>query len=86
MTEKELLESLELFAHKLKNPVHAAVLNLDVLKVKLKKGSKDAQTLKHLEIVATEVERVRDLVDAYFRYMKMSDKQKAKIDLRSLLS
>lgn len=86
MTEKELLESLDLFAHKLKNPVHAAVLNLDVLKVKLKKASMDDQTMKHVEIVAKEIERVRDLVNAYFKYMKMSDKQKAKTDLRSLLS
>lgn len=86
MTEKELANSLELFAHKLKNPVHAAVLNLDVLKVKVKKETKDPQTLKHLDIVAKEVQRVRELVDKYADYMKLSDKQRAKTDLRKLLS
>lgn len=86
MTEKELAESLELFSHKLKNPVHAAVLNLDVLKMKIKKETKDPQTLKHLEIVAREVQRVRDLVDKYSAYIKMSDRKKSKTDLRKLLS
>jgi len=86
MTEKELLNSLELFAHKIKNPVHAAALNLDVLKVKLKKETKNPQTLKHLDIVAKEVQRVQELVEKYFQYIKLSDKQKSKTDLLKLLS
>ncbi len=86
MTEKELTESLELFSHKLKNPVHAAVLNLDVLKVKIKKETKNPQTLKHLEIVNREVQRVRELVDNYSAYIKLSDRKKSKTDLRKLLS
>jgi nitrogen fixation/metabolism regulation signal transduction histidine kinase len=85
MDEKELVKSLEIFAHKIKNPVHSVVINLDVLKVKLRKQIKDQQTLKHLEIVTSEVKRLNEILSKYLDYLKMSDKEKAKVDLRKLL-
>ena len=85
MDEKELVKSLELFAHKIKNPIHSVVINLDVLKVKLQKQVKDQQTLKHLEIATSEVKRLSNMVSTYLNYLKKSDKEKAKVDLRKLL-
>lgn len=85
MNERELLKSLEIFSHKLKNPLHAAGINLDVLKVKLKKQKVDKQTLQHLTIVDSEIKRVNQLVQIYFDYLKLSDKDKKKTDLKKLL-
>ena len=78
MNEKELKSSLELFAHKLKNPIHAAVINLDVLKVKLSKQGTDKKTLKHVEIAAAEVQRISVIVQKYFDYLKLSDSERKK--------
>lgn len=85
MDEKELVKSIEIFAHKIKNPLHALVINLDVLKVKLQKQLKDRQTFKHLEIVKSEVKHLSEIVTKYLDYLKLSDKEKSKIDLRKLL-
>ena len=85
MEEKELKESLEIFAHKIRNPIHSVALNLDVLKVKLKKHIKDQADLKHLEIAASEVKRLNDIVAKYLDYLKKSDKERAKVELKKLL-
>lgn len=86
MTEKELQDSLEIFAHKLKNPLHAAGLNLDVLKIKLGKQKSDKATLKHLQIVEDEFIGLSDLVMKYLKFLKMSDKKQSEIDLKKYLS
>lgn len=86
MDEKNLKESLEIFAHKIRNPIHSAVINLDVLKVKLKKKSTDPADLKHLEIVTSEVKRLSEIVAKYLDYLKKSDKERSKVDLKKLLS
>jgi len=86
MDEKEIKASLEIFAHKIKNPIHSVVINLDVLKVKLQKQIKDQATLKHLEIANSEVKRLSDIIEKYLKYLNRSDKEKTKIDLRKLLS
>jgi hypothetical protein len=85
MTEKELKSSLEIFAHKIKNPIHAAVINLDVLKVKLNKLSVDKKTLKHLEIVTSEVKKIQKLNKIYFDYLALSDGGRKKKDLKKIL-
>jgi nitrogen fixation/metabolism regulation signal transduction histidine kinase len=85
MDEKELVKSLEIFAHKIKNPIHSVVINLDVLKVKLQKQIKDQQTLKHLESATSEVKRLSNIVAKYLDYLKKSDKERAKVDLEKLL-
>ena len=85
MDEKELIKSLGIFAHKVKNPIHSVVINLDILKVKLKKQIKDQATLRHLEISTSEAKRLSDLVVKYMDYLKKSDKERAKVDLEKLL-
>lgn len=85
MDEKELVKSLEIFAHKIKNPLHAIVINLDVLKVKLEKQIKDQPTLKHLEIATSEVKRLSDIVAKYMDYLNLSDKERLKVDLKKWL-
>ena len=84
--EKELIESLDLFDHKLKNPLHSVGINLDVLKTKLKKKiPQEKDIFKHLEIVASETQRLNIIVLKYLKYLKLSDKERKKVDLRKLL-
>jgi nitrogen fixation/metabolism regulation signal transduction histidine kinase len=85
MDEKELIKSLEIFAHKIRNPIHSVVINLDVLKVKLQKQVKDQPTLKHLEIANSELKRLSEIVAKYLDYLKKNDKERAKVDLKNLL-
>ncbi len=85
MNEDELTKSLEIFAHKIKNPIHSVAINLDVLKVKLQKQNKDQLTLKHLEIANSEVKRLSGIVEKYLKFLNLSDKERAKVDLKRLL-
>ena len=85
MTEKELKDSLEIFAHKIKNPIHAAVINLDVLKMKLSKLSVDKKTMKHLEIVNSELQRINEINQKYFDYLALSDTERKKKNLYKVL-
>jgi len=86
MTDKELLESLELLSHKLKNPLHSVGINLDVLRVKLKKEKiSDKAIYKHLDIVENESHRIQEIVIKFSKYIKMSDAKKKMVNLRKLL-
>lgn len=86
MTEKELIETLELFSHKLKNPLHAVGINLDVLKNKLKKKiPQEKDIFKHLDIVASESQQLNEIVIKYLKYLKLTDKERRKVNLRKLL-
>jgi signal transduction histidine kinase len=86
MTEKELQDMLDIFAHKLKNPLHGMGINLDVLRAKLRKQfPEDDPVLKHLEIVTTESRRVQDITLTFLDYLKQSESKRKKIDLRELL-
>ncbi len=86
MNEKELKNSIEILAHKIKNPVHSAIINLDVLKMKLQKQKVDQKILKHVEIAVTEVERINRIVQSYFDYLNLTDKERSKKKLDKLLS
>lgn len=83
MDEKEIIKATEILAHKLKNPIHGALLNLDVLKLKLKKESVDKKALKHLEIAMDEVQRLHCIVKGFQDYLT-SDRRSA-IDLKKYL-
>jgi len=86
MTEKQLIESLEIFSHKLKNPLHSVGINLQVLQVKLKKTVPQEKDLfKHLDIVSSEIKRVNDIVLKYLDYLKFDEKKQQQIDLKKLL-
>ncbi len=85
MTDKELQASVELLAHKLKNPLHAALLNLEVLQVKLTKSGADEKLTQHLKIAATEVKRISEITNKYFEYLKLSEKKRQSTTLRKWL-
>lgn len=86
MTEKELIDSLEILNHKLKNNLHAIGINLDVVRLKLKKHyPQEKEMLKHLDIVTNEAEAIIGKIEKYMKYVKLDDKNRQKTDLKKLL-
>jgi hypothetical protein len=82
--EKELQNAVEILSHKMKNPIHAAVINLDVVRVKLQKTKTDKTMLNHLDIVSAEIQRLNTIVSRFGEYLK--DPEKSRIDLKKFLS
>ncbi len=73
MDEKQLHKSIDAVSHKVKNPLHAAQLNLEVLRIKLQKISVDRETIAHLEIARKEVQRAQDIILRYFEFLKAEE-------------
>ena len=85
MEEKQLEKSIGVLSHKIKNPLHSAVINLDVLRVKLKRCTLDEEIYTHLDIVNNEVLRLEKIILKYLEFLKKSDVEKAKSDLSKIL-
>jgi len=51
----------------------------------LKKLGVDKKTLKHLEIVTSEVKRINEINKKYFDYLALSDAGRKKKDLMKVL-
>ena len=85
MNNQEVARSVELLAHKIKNPMHSALINLDVVKVKLQKLSTDRKTLRHVEIAISEVQRVNKILLRYLEYLGLDDVEREKTNLGDYL-
>ena len=83
MDDKTIKQSIEILSHKLKNPVHGALLNLEVLKKILENDKVDKKALKHLSIVQKEVERVHVIINKFQDYIQKDNT--ARIDLKKYL-
>ena len=85
MTETEIKKALEIFAHKLKNPLHAASLNLEVLHSKLQQQGIDKKTQQHLDLTIKDLQRMQTIVEKFFHYLDQSPTERKKIALKSYL-
>lgn len=86
MDDDELREFLEIFAHKMRNPAHAAMINLDVAKNKIKKITDDKALARHLEIVETELKKLNKLTEKFIAFLKLPQNKRDKIDLKEYLT
>jgi signal transduction histidine kinase len=59
-------------AHEVKNPIHAAVINLELLR-RLINRPDPALMLERVDLLEQEVESVHDLIDALFRFLRPSE-------------
>ncbi len=75
MTDKELETAIDILLHKLKNPVHAASLNLDALELVLSKQNNDKKSRQLLKIIRAEMQRTLTIVSRFSEYIR-SDKKK----------
>ncbi len=78
MADSEIKKSLESFAHKIKNHVHATAINLEVLKAKLEKQGVEKSTLKYLDLVSTEVQKINAIAQKYVGFWELSEAARKK--------
>ena len=79
-------EALELLHHKMKNQLHSIGINLEVAQSRLKKKHpEDAEIMKFMELIANDSQKLNNVVLQFIKYTRMSDKERAKHDLRKLL-
>jgi len=82
---KTISRFLDVMAHEIKNPLHALVINIDVLKTKLKKSRIKAETKKHVSIIELEVEHLREVIDGFLNYVRPGVPQRERIKLNQLI-
>jgi len=85
LNEKELLNFLELLAHKIKNPLHSLGLNLEAMKIQAAKIKSDA-LLKHVKITQAEQARLNKIVQAAIDYLEPADKQPSRLPVDHLFA
>ncbi len=86
MEENEIKDFVEIFAHKLRNPLHAAMINLDVAKTRCERISAEKAILKHLDIVSAEIQSMNNLTERFIEFLKLPENKRKKLDLRKFLS
>jgi len=86
MNREEINASLEIFSHKLKNPVHSIGIHVDVVKSRLKKSpDTNMDITKHVDFIASETERLQRMVLNYLEYLNLPEGKRKKVDLAHLL-
>src|SRR6266536_2481528 len=70
-------------AHEVKNPINAIVLHLQLLQNKLQES--DADTLRHMDIIDSEIRRLDRVVQTLVDFTRPRDLHLEEIDLRRLM-
>lgn len=83
---RTIFKYLDVMAHEVKNPLHALVLNTDVLKTKIQKERTKAESLKHVKIIELEIEHLREVIDGFLRYFRPGVPQKEKLQINTIVS
>lgn len=71
-------------AHEIKNPLHAAVINLELLKRRIQTGQLD-EAIHRVHILDEEIARVHDLFDWLARLLRPSQGEAQVLDLNQLI-
>lgn len=68
--------------HEVKNPLHAMVINLELLKRRVSSGQEE-DALKRIRVVEQEIVRVHELVEALIEFLRppRDDSDRAELDL-----
>jgi PAS domain S-box-containing protein len=70
-------------AHEVKNPINAIVLHLQLLQNKMKKD--DPDTLRHMDIIGSEIHRLDRVVQILVDFTRPRDLRLEDVDLRKIL-
>ncbi len=70
-------------AHEVKNPINAIVLHLQLLRNKLSKL--DPDTLRHMDIIGSEIQRLDRVVQTLVDFMRARELNLVEVDFRRLL-
>jgi len=80
-----ILRFLDIMAHEIKNPLHAMVINLDVLMTKLHKSQGKEDTLKHAEILEKEMDHLQELIRGFLSYVRPGVPQKQRTNVNEVI-
>lgn len=76
---KTISRFMDIMAHEIKNPLHALVINVDVLKSKIQKGLAKTDTLKHARIIEREIDHLKEVVGGFLKYLRPGVPQKERL-------
>jgi signal transduction histidine kinase len=82
MTEQELSKCLEVYSHKLKNPLHSITLNLEALRISLKD---DPELLKLLGLAESQTRRMTVITERFIKYLNKKESEREMINLKNYL-
>ncbi len=71
-------------AHEIKNPLHAMVINLEVLKRRVEKGDREA-ALERADVLEHEVQRLHVLLEALLRLLRPSREADGPVSVSQIL-
>jgi signal transduction histidine kinase len=88
LSENELLQRIELLAHKLKNPSHTMGLNLEVLRAKIEKSDLASKTelLNLMEIIGRELQRQNQIIQRHMQFITPGGSSPRPLKLKNLLT
>lgn len=69
---------VEGLAHEVKNPIHAAVINLELLR---RRSDQPETVLARTELLEADITRIHDIVDALFRFLRPQQDDAEWIDI-----
>jgi len=72
---------MNIMAHEVKNPLHALVINVDVLKTKIQREKPKTETLKHTKIIEKELEHLQEVIQGFLNFVRPGVPQKEKVKL-----
>jgi len=82
---RTLSRFLDIMAHEVKNPLHALVINTDVLKAKIQRDKPKAETLKHAKIIEREIEHLQEVIQGFLNFVRPGVPQKEKVKLNDVV-
>lgn len=82
----ELLERLAAdVGHEMRNPLHAMIINLDLVRLRISRGP-EQDALDRLAVIEEEVHRVHELADGFLRLLRPSEEEEVSCDVDGALA
>ncbi len=81
---RTLSRFMDIMAHEVKNPLHALVINVDVLKAKLAKTGAEADSMKHVDIISHEIDHLQEVLSGFLMYVRPGVPQRERTNLNAL--
>ena len=76
MTKKKIMsksnnldKTVRSFSHEIKNPLHSASINLEVLRTRLSRSSvgESKELLKHADIVDRDLKKIQNIIETFLQ-------------------
>ncbi|MFQ5677298.1 MAG: PAS domain-containing sensor histidine kinase, partial [bacterium] len=82
---KTISRFMDMMAHEVKNPLHALVINVDVLKTKIEKGKGKPDILKHSAILEQELDHLQEVIQGFLSYVRPGVPRRERTQINEIL-